>query len=222
MVDGELVDRICDPDDDFCKGCSPKGTLNYSLTKFPGLGVWQTTTSGWNSIVNINTTIDMISGMTGGRIAFIPLKLKLMPHEGVVHKDGSQFKKTVYTLTLDIDESMEEFYARFSRKQIAPSEQVLQIQAAGQDFIDMLTKAKQEQLAERMPLSGEDPDDKLENIHPIYSAGMAKGLNEDEIAVLVWLGCGKRTDLLEELTDKQAAYLGLKKTGPYKAENYRY
>lgn len=27
---------------------------------------------------------------------------------------------------------------------------------------------------------------------------------------------------LEELTDKQAAYLGLKKTGPYKAENYRY
>lgn len=150
MINEEMVERECNPTEDpWCKGCQPKGTLSYIVPKVSSMRVYQTTTGGWNSIVNINSSLDMIRGMTGGKIAFIPLKLKLEPHEGTVTKDGKQFKKTVYVLQVDIDGTMEDFITRFQRKALAPSEDVLQIQALGQGFIDMLARDKEKQLAEQ-------------------------------------------------------------------------
>lgn len=115
MVGGVLKERTCTPGSSECAGCKPIGVLNILLPKVPGFGVWQIWTSSWNSIVNLNSSIDMIKAMTGGKIAFIPLKLKLQEHNATVMKDdGSQFQKVVYVMTLNVDATMGEFYERYS------------------------------------------------------------------------------------------------------------
>lgn len=167
MINEEMVERECNPTEDpWCKGCQPKGTLSYIVPKVSSMRVYQTTTGGWNSIVNINSSLDMIRGMTGGKIAFIPLKLKLEPHEGTVTKDGKQFKKTVYVLQVDIDGTMEDFITRFQRKALAPSEDVLQIQSLGQGFIDMLSRDKEKQLAGQGNVIEVDNKEPAQNADP--------------------------------------------------------
>ena len=204
MIDGEMVERTCDPDDPWCKGCQPKGTLSYIVPKVSSMRVYQTTTGGWNSIVNINSSLDMIRGMTGGKIAFIPLKLKIEPHEGTIIADGKQFKKTVFVLQVDIEGTMADFIAQHRRTALPPSANVLAIQAAGQDFIGILNRSKEQQSAEEASLVGqeEDPEEQLENIHPIYAAGLAKGLTNDEITILVWTASKGKTNSLEKASEK--------------------
>jgi len=206
MIDGEMVERACDPDDPWCKGCQPKGTLSYIVPKVSSMRVYQTTTGGWNSIVNINSSLDMIRGMTGGKIAFIPLKLKIEPHEGTIITDGKQFKKTVFVLQVDIEGTMTDFIARHQRKALPPSEQFLQIQAAGQEFMDLLDRAKEQQVREEQTelIEHEDNDseEQLENIHPIYAAGLNKGLTNEEITVLIWVASKGTTNSTEKANDK--------------------
>ena len=205
MIDGEMVERTCDPDDPWCKGCQPKGTLSYIVPKVSSMRVYQTTTGGWNSIVNINSSFDMIRGMTGGKIAFIPLKLKIEPHEGTIITDGKKFKKTVFVLQVDIEGTMADFIAQHRRVALPPSANVLSIQAAGQDFMDRLDRMKEQQLAEEAALVGqaeEDPEEQLENIHPVYAAGLAKGLTNDEVTILVWTASKGKTNSLEKANEK--------------------
>jgi len=205
MIDGEMVERECNPDEDpWCKGCMPKGTISYIVPKVSSMRVYQTTTGGWNSIVNINSSLDMIRGMTGGKIAFIPLKLKVEPHDGTIITDGKQFKKTVFVLQIDIEGTMTDFITQHRRVALPPSANVLAIQAAGQDFMDRLDRAKEQQLAEEAALAGqeEDPEDRLENIHPVYAAGLAKGLTNDEITVLIWVASKCKTNSLESASEK--------------------
>lgn len=115
MDRGQLIEKTCTPGAKECAGCKPVATLNFLLYKVPGMGTWQINTSSWNSIVNLNSCIDMIRAMTGGRIAFIPLKLSLVSHNATVRKaDGSQFQKQVYVLMLTIDKTMEEFYNAYA------------------------------------------------------------------------------------------------------------
>lgn len=115
MDHGQLIEKTCTPGARECLGCKPVATLNVLLYKVPGMGTWQINTSSWNSIVNLNSCIDMIRSMTGGRIAFIPLKLSLDPHTATVRKDdGSQFTKEVYVMTIKIDKTMEEFYNTYA------------------------------------------------------------------------------------------------------------
>jgi hypothetical protein len=115
MVKGKLVEKTCTPGAKECQGCKPIGVLNVLLPKVPGFGVWQIWTSSWNSIVNLNSSIDMIRAMTGGRIAFIKLKLQLQEHNATVTKDdGSQFQKQVYVMNLNIDQTMGQFYQQHS------------------------------------------------------------------------------------------------------------
>lgn len=115
MVDGQLVEKTCTPGAKECKGCKPIGTLNVLLSDVPGFGVWQIWTSSWNSIVNLNSSIDMIKAMTGGKIAYIPLKLQLQEHNAVVPKpDGTQFQKKVYVMTINISQTMSQFYEEHS------------------------------------------------------------------------------------------------------------
>lgn len=115
MVDGKLVEKTCTPGAKECKGCKPIGTLNVLLSDVPGFGVWQIWTSSWNSIVNLNSSIDMIKAMTGGRIAYIPLKLQLQEHNAIVPKpDGTQFQKKVYVMTINISQTMSQFYEEHS------------------------------------------------------------------------------------------------------------
>jgi len=109
MVDGRLIERACTPDAPECSGCRPIGILNLLLPQVPGFGVWQIWTGSWNSIVNLNSGLDMIRTITGGRIAFIPLKLQLRAHQATVNRKGKQVKKKVYVLTLKIDRTLAEF-----------------------------------------------------------------------------------------------------------------
>lgn len=115
MIGGILKEKTCTPGASECAGCKPIGVLNVILPKVPGFGVWQVWTSSWNSIVNLNSSIDMIKAMTGGKIAFIPLKLKLQEHNATVMKDdGSQFQKVVYVMTINTDTTMGNFYDQYS------------------------------------------------------------------------------------------------------------
>ena len=80
--------------------CRPVGTLMFMMPKVPGLGCWQIDTSSVNSIINLNSAIDFIKGLTGGRIAGIPLRLVVKPKE--VQVEGR--KKVVYVLDLAHDQ----------------------------------------------------------------------------------------------------------------------
>ncbi|MGE5473156.1 MAG: hypothetical protein ACM3UU_02925 [Ignavibacteriales bacterium] len=114
MENGQMIEKECTPDAPECKGCKPIGILNVLLPKVSGFGVYQIWTSSWNSIVNLNNAIGMILAMTGRKISFIPLKLVLQEHSAVVHKDGKQFQKKVYVMSINIDTTMGEFYNQYS------------------------------------------------------------------------------------------------------------
>lgn len=98
---GELVDVTCNPEE--CPAykadppqCRRVGSLQFLLPQVPGLGVWVVETTSWYSIVNLNSGMEFISCLTGGRIAMIPLKLRLKPQE--VAPGGK--KKIVHVLAL--------------------------------------------------------------------------------------------------------------------------
>ena len=99
VENGQLVEVPC-PCDLLKQGlCKRIGNLQFLLPDVPIIGVWQLDTSSFHSMVNLNSTIEMIKGMTGGRIAGIPLTLRLRPQE--VAPDGR--KKTVYVLELALE-----------------------------------------------------------------------------------------------------------------------
>jgi hypothetical protein len=94
------VQQKCDPEN--CewhqkKLCRHIGALQFMLPNVQGLGVWQIDTTSYHSIINLNSGIDFVKGITGGRIAWLPLKLSVIPRE--VAPDGK--KKTVYVMSLD-------------------------------------------------------------------------------------------------------------------------
>lgn len=96
---GELIEQPCVHDE--CewyqkKHCRHIGTFQFLLPTVPGLGIWQIDTTSTNSIINLNSAIDFIRTLTGGRIAGIPLKLIVRPKE--VTAEGK--KKTVYVLDI--------------------------------------------------------------------------------------------------------------------------
>jgi hypothetical protein len=77
------------------KQCRPVMTLQFLMPDVPGaLGVYQIDTSSFNSIVNINSSLELIKAC--GRVSMIPLILKLVPQQ--VQPDGK--KKTVRVLEL--------------------------------------------------------------------------------------------------------------------------
>jgi hypothetical protein len=115
---GEIREVECEP----CscewlrkKHCRPVGTLQFLLYRVPGLGVWQIDTSSYYSIVNINSAVDFIKGLTGGRIAMIPLKLVVRPKEVTV--EGR--KKVIYVLDLACEQIRLEEVLRAARAQPA-------------------------------------------------------------------------------------------------------
>jgi hypothetical protein len=63
------------------KGCSPIGSLMIWLYKAPGLGVYQIDTGAWNGIRELLSELNLMQAALGGRIAWVPLKLKLIQRE---------------------------------------------------------------------------------------------------------------------------------------------
>jgi hypothetical protein len=95
--------------------CRPVGTIQFLLYKVPGLGVWNIDTTSFHSIVNLNSAIDFIRQLTGGRISWLPLKLVLRPKE--VQAEGK--KKTVFIMDLAHEEVRLEDVLKASKTSIS-------------------------------------------------------------------------------------------------------
>ena len=75
--------------------CRRVMNLQFLLPDCPGFGVYQLDTSSFNSIVNVNSSLELIRGICG-RLSMIPLSLKIVEQE--VQPEGK--KKTVRILSL--------------------------------------------------------------------------------------------------------------------------
>lgn len=128
---GSMIDvPLCDPETcPYYTGgeCKQNATLQILLPQVRGLGVWQITTSSWNSIRNIRGGIRFIRGLTGGRIAWLPLKMRLVPQE-VTH-DAK--KVLIYVLQLahdvvrltDILSASQKTIAQLLLPEVAPADE---------------------------------------------------------------------------------------------------
>ena len=75
--------------------CKAVMNLQFLLPEVDGIGVWQIDTSSVNSILNINSAVDLIRNLTG-RISMIPLELHLVEMDA--SPDGK--RKTIHVLDL--------------------------------------------------------------------------------------------------------------------------
>src|SRR4030042_1941758 len=82
-----------------CKECA---LLQFLLPDVDGAGVWQITTGSKNSIIDINSSIDLIRSLCG-RVRMIPLILKREKMEMQRIEDGKPKKSSHYTLRIDLD-----------------------------------------------------------------------------------------------------------------------
>lgn len=78
------------------KKCRLIFRLQVLLPKVQGMGVWQLSSSSYNSVQNLRGGLRFVQAFTGGRIAGIPLKLRLVPQEAQV--DGK--KTVIYVLNV--------------------------------------------------------------------------------------------------------------------------
>ncbi len=114
----ELREITCNPtkcayhQDDRCRRVM---NLQFLLPDCPGFGVYQLDTSSFYSIVNVNSSLELIRGICG-RLSMIPLSLRLVEQE--VQPEGK--KKIVRVLSLIAPYSFVEIqrYARIPPGQV--------------------------------------------------------------------------------------------------------
>jgi hypothetical protein len=63
------------------KGCAPTLNLMVNLPGIPGLGTYQIDSKSWNGLRELLNDIGIVKAALNGRIAFVPLKLRLMERE---------------------------------------------------------------------------------------------------------------------------------------------
>lgn len=85
--------------------CKQVGIFCFLMPDVQGFGIYQITTSSKNSIIDLNSSLDMIRAIAG-RIRMIPLILKREKMEIQRVEDGKPKKSTHYTLKIDLDEKM--------------------------------------------------------------------------------------------------------------------
>lgn len=85
-------------DDNPKGGCTVHASLMVLLPRVSLGGVYEIRTSSFNSIVDVNSGLDMVRGMAG-RIAMVPIKLRRVARQ--TQHDGK--KKTHYTLFVGLD-----------------------------------------------------------------------------------------------------------------------
>lgn len=82
--------------------CKQSGTLSVMLQKINVGGVYQITTSSYNSIIDIASGIDYVKALLG-RVAMVPLKLRRVATE--THHDEK--KQTHYTIQIVMDANID-------------------------------------------------------------------------------------------------------------------
>jgi len=85
--------------------CKQIGNLQVILPKVKGLGIYQIDTSSYNSIVNINSGVEMIRGMLG-RISWIPLILEVQMQEAHPQVNGKRIKTIIPVMSITSDVSV--------------------------------------------------------------------------------------------------------------------
>ncbi len=85
--------------------CKQIGNLQVILPKVKGLGVYQIDTSSYNSIVNINSGVEMIRGMLG-KISWIPLILEVQMQEAHPQVNGKRIKTIIPVMSITSDVSV--------------------------------------------------------------------------------------------------------------------
>ena len=107
----------CDPETcpEYCgekPQCRRVMNLLFLLPDVPGFGAWQLDTTSFYSIVNINSSLELIKRLCG-RISFIPLTLSLEPQ--LVEPPGIK-RKTVHILQVRSDVKLAEIQRLGRRK----------------------------------------------------------------------------------------------------------
>jgi len=85
--------------------CKQIGIFCFLLPDVQGFGIYQITTSSKNSIIDLNSSLDMIRAIAG-RTRMIPLILKREKMEIQRIEDNKPKKSTHYTLKIDLDENI--------------------------------------------------------------------------------------------------------------------
>lgn len=91
------------------RACGEVMNLQFLLPEVSGFGVWQIDTGSINSIINVNSSLDLVRGVYG-RVSMVPLILALEPKEVVNPDDGK--KKTVRVLNIRSTDKMIEAYRK--------------------------------------------------------------------------------------------------------------
>jgi len=93
------------------KECKQVGNLQIILPKVKGLGVYQIDTSSYNSIININSGIELIRGMLArvgiNRISWIPLVLEVKMQEAHPVVKNKRIKTIIPVMSVDLEMSVE-------------------------------------------------------------------------------------------------------------------
>jgi len=87
--------------------CKQIGNLQVILPKIKGLGVYQIDTSSYNSIVNLNSGIEMIRGMLG-RVSWVPLILEVQMQEAHPLVNGKKIKTIIPVMSITSDVSVQD------------------------------------------------------------------------------------------------------------------
>lgn len=144
----------CDPENcSFAtqKKCKPNGVLSVVLQDAPRVGgVWKFRTTGWNSIRNLMSSIEFIHGLTGGRLAGLPMMLTLQPKSTVI--PGSNTRTTIYMVNIEFRGTMGELLNKAATR-LATPEQISQIEAKATEML-------------ALPESSEECQDVQEEFYP--------------------------------------------------------
>ncbi len=98
------------------RGCGEVMNLQFLLPEVSGFGVWQIDTGSINSIMNVNSALELVRQVYG-RVSMVPLILALEPKEVVNPDDGK--KKTVRVLNIRSQDKMIEAYRKASMAPLA-------------------------------------------------------------------------------------------------------
>lgn len=161
--------------------CKAVGRLQFLLPEIKGaMSVWQINTSSKNSIIDINSGIDVVRGFVG-RVAMIPLLLKRVPIDTTKFEGDKVVKGKHFTMKLDLGITL------------------LEVQKLGQIPVTraLLPQPDESQPEDLFPKNGHDPDGKGEVIEGNKLAETEEEETESEIV---------SDDLKDELSDTLRMY----------------
>lgn len=98
----EIIEKKCPCENLDNSKCKQSGTLNVILHKINVGGVYQITTSSFNSIIDVASGLDYVRALVG-RFAMVPLKLRRIATE-THHNDKKQIH---YTMQIILDASID-------------------------------------------------------------------------------------------------------------------